>query len=71
MSCWNYKKPATTNERRKTQCRGNTLSIDGYDVKIRASRNCTNLPNTWDEVITMGSGRSWKNFRKKKYCKKN
>jgi len=70
MSYRDYKIPATSNERRKTQCRGNKLHIDGYDVKIRASRNYNNLPDTWDEVITMGAGRSWKNNRKTKWKNK-
>ena len=43
---WDYKIPATSNERRKTQCRGDKLRIDDYEIKIRAGRNCKNLPNS-------------------------
>ncbi len=59
-----YKRPKNTTERRKTQCRGFLLHEDGYVVKIRAKRNCNNLPNFWDDIVAFGSGRSWKNFRK-------
>ena len=65
--CWDYKKPETANERRKTQCRGCELRVDNYVVKIRASRNCKNLPNSWDESIAMGAGRSWKNYHKTRW----
>lgn len=65
--CWDCKDPATTNERRKTQCRGNKLRVDDYEIKIRASRNFKNLPDSWDEVIVMGAGRSWKNYRKTRW----
>lgn len=64
---WNYKKPLTTNERIKTQCRGNELHLDDYVVKIRADRNYNNLPNVYDEVIAFGAGRSWKNYRKTRW----
>ena len=64
---WDYKIPATSNERRKTQCRGDKLRIDDYEIKIRAGRNCKNLPNAWDESIAMGAGRSWKNYRKTRW----
>lgn len=65
--CFGFKKPKTTNERRKTQCRGHFLLEDDYYVKIRANRNCKNLPNAWDDIPTHRIIRNWKIYRKTQY----
>lgn len=68
--CFRFKWPATTNERRQTQSRGCFLDVDGYEVKIRGCRNYKNLPNAYDDVVSMGSGRTWKNNRKTRWKNK-
>jgi len=61
-----FRRPKTTQERRKS------FDIDRedrelYGVKIRPSRNATNLPDTWDDIKHARRGDNWKNYRKTQY----
>ena len=59
--------PHTTQERRMNG-RRDLLCIDGYEVRLRAKRNQTNLPNTYDDPMRDDwRHRSWKRHRKTQY----
>lgn len=59
-----YRSPKTTQERRETQCRGFLMEVDGYQVKVRACRNDSGLPNAWDDEPRACYQRTWKSHRK-------
>jgi len=62
-----HRRPRTTQERRENGKR-NSIDFDGYKVKIRASRNMSNLVEAWDDINRSSSeDRSWKKFRKEQY----
>lgn len=64
---WYYRAPKTTQERRLVG-RRDLLHIDEYVVRIRPSRNWTNLPNTYDDISRSDIGdRSWKRHRLTQY----
>lgn len=60
-----YRLIRTTQERRANGRRC-LLKIDEYVVKLRPSRNYSNLPNSWDD-INRCCMRSWKKHRKTQY----
>lgn len=67
-----HRRPRTTQERRANGKRNCIEFDDGYKVKIRASRNMSNLVEAWDDVNRSSSeDRSWKKFRKEQYKPKN
>ena len=69
MRC--FRRPRTTQERRATG-KKDILRIDAYGVRIRARRNSSNLPNTWDDVHRRDyRNRSWKRHRKTQYKEVN
>jgi hypothetical protein len=66
-----HRRPRTTQERRVNGKR-NSIDFDGYKVKVRASRNMSNLVEAWDDVNRSSCyDRSWKKFRKEQYKPKD
>jgi len=66
-----YRRPRTTQERRAT-CVKEFLLLDGYRVKIRASRNRTNLVDAWDDQIRCDiQYKSWKDITRRRHQYKN
>lgn len=62
-----HRRPRTTQERRENGKR-NVLYFDDYEVKIRASRNMSNLVEAWDDIGRSDmSHRTWKRYRKTQY----
>lgn len=60
--------PKTTQERRASQQRGNTLKIEDYKVETRACRNFRNLPNAYDDIFPPWRKHvSWKKCRKQQW----
>ena len=67
-----HRRPRTTQERRANGKRNSIEFDDGYKVKIRASRNMSNLVEAWDDINRSSSeDRSWKKFRKEQYKPKD
>ena len=62
--------PRTTQERRINGKRSQ-ITVDGYEVKIRAKRSQASLPEAWDDIPRKDlEHRTWKRHRKKQYkCK--
>ena len=64
-----HRRPKTTQERRANGKR-NVLDFDEYEVRIRPSRNQSNLVEHWDDLQKSdGGARSWKKWRKTKWRK--
>lgn len=57
-----YRRPKTRNEKRAT------FASEDYYVEVRAKRNNTNLPDSWDDINRSTWGhRSWKRHRKTRW----
>ena len=59
--------PRTTQERRVNGKRSQ-ITVDGYEVKIRAKRSQASLPCAWEDLLRSDDHHfTWKRHRKKQY----